>query len=389
MVLMQARATLSIRCDPWRAGFEVGERLASLKPEVVFLFCTIHYEEDFLGLLEGLEEGLGVSGTLVFGCTGDSVLMGGEIATVGVAGMGVTSEGAFKWSVQVESGAEDGPQAARQAAERLIGDLGGRPDVAFVLADGVHAGGIRSDGAEMVEALNQALGCPLMGGLAGDDRQFRRTFVLAHGQAWPSAVALLGGRGPVRSAIHSASGFTPLEEVGVVEESEGNKLFRISGMPAQEFLRGRLGKAASEGDVGTMPLALSVPGGYFVLRTPRGFDRQTGALHVSGNLLPGTEIRPCEVDPTFATEGVREDLARLDSVDFKPDFALSVTCAGRRWLFGQSYDLAVRELGTRLAGLPMVGFLSFGEIGPFMEHDGSMSPSYYHNTTLVLGAFGG
>jgi hypothetical protein len=76
-------------------------------------------------------------------------------------------------------------------------------------------------------------------------------------------------------------------------------------------------------------------------------------------------------------------------VDFKPDFALSVTCAGRRWLFGQSYDLAVRELGTRLAGLPMVGFLSFGEIGPFMEHDGSMSPSYYHNTTLVLGAFGG
>ncbi len=386
---MQARATLSIRCDPWRAGFEVGEKLASLKPEVVFLFCTIHYEEDFLGLLEGLDEGLGTSEALVFGCTGDSVLMGGEIATVGVAAMGVTSQGTLKWSLHVESGAEDGPQAARRGAERLCEELGGRPDLAFVLADGVHAGGIRSDGAEMVETLNQILGCPLMGGLAGDDRQFRRTFVLTKGQFWPSAIALLGARGPVRAAMHSASGFTPLEEVGVVEESEGNKLFRISGQPAQEFLRDRLGKTASEGDVGTMPLALSVPDGHFVLRTPRGFDRQTGALHVSGNLLPGTEIRPCEVDPVFATEGVREDLSRLKIEEFKPDFALSVTCAGRRWLFGQSYDLAVRELGTRLAGIPMIGFLSFGEIGPFRGLDGQMSPSYYHNTTLVLGAFGG
>jgi hypothetical protein len=386
---MQARATLSVRCDPWRAGFEVGEKLASLKPEVVFLFCTIHYEEDFLGLLEGLEEGLGFSGALVFGCTGDSVLVGGEIATVGLAGMGVTSQGTFKWSLQVEPGAEDAPRAAQRAADRLIADLGDRPDVAFVLVDGVQDGGIRSDGAEMVEVLNLALSCPLMGGLAGDDRQFRRTFVLAHGQAWPSAVALLGGRGPIRSAIHSASGFTPLEEVGIIEESEGDKLIRISGLTAQEFLRGRLGKAASEGDVGTMPLALSVPEGYFVLRTPRGFERKTGALHVSGHLLPGTEIRPCEVDPSFAIEGVREDLARLESVDFKPDFALSVTCAGRRWLFGQSYDLGVRELGTRMAGIPMAGFLSFGEIGPFMERDGRRSPSYYHNATLVLGAFGG
>ncbi len=380
---MRAGTAFSIHCEPWRAGFEVGQKLAWLSPEVVLVFSTINYESDFPALLDGLAEGLGNLGTLVFGCTGDCVMEAGQIFNVGVTGLGLTSQGALRWSVQVEPEAADGRVAATRCARRAIQDLGGQPDLAFVLADG-----LRSDGEGIADALNEGLACPFLGGLAADDRRFERTFVFAEGRAWPEAVALLAARGPVRSGIHAASGIRPLEGVGIVDRCEGGEVMRIDGGTAQDFLRARLGKAASEVDQGSLPLAVQVPGGHFVLRAPWKVDVRTGALRVFGGLAPGTEVRACRVDPECASEGVRECIERFGSVDFRPAFALAVSCAGRRWLFGDRYDQAVRDLGRATAGLPSVGFLSFGEIGPFLDSANQVGPAWFHNLTLVLGVFG-
>jgi len=380
---MRAGTAYSIHCEPWRAGFEVGRALAGLAPEVVLLFATINYESDFPALLDGLEEGLGNPGSLVFGCTGDSVMEAGQIFNVGVTGLGLTAQGDLRWSLRVEPEARDGRKAATACAHRVIQDLGGTPDLAFVLADG-----LRSDGGAIAEALNQVLACPFLGGLAADDRRFERTFVFAEGRAWPEAVAVLAARGPVRSAIHSASGIHPLEGVGVVDRCEGGEVLRIDGGTAQDFLRARLGKAASEVDLGSLPLAVKVPGDHFVLRSPWKVDVRTGALRVFGSLAPGTEVRACHVNPEMASEGVHQCLERIERIDFQPDFALAVSCAGRRWLFGDRYDEAVRVLGRGTAGVPSVGFLSFGEIGPFLESTTRVGPAWFHNLTLVLGVFG-
>ncbi len=380
---MQAQSTFSVNCDPWRAGFEIGQKLAPGAPEVVLLFTTINYESDFPGLLEGLEEGLGNPRTLVFGCTGDSVLEGGRVYTVGATALGLSGQGALRWSLQVEPEARDGRAAAANCARRLLQDLGGTPDLAFVLADG-----LRSDGGAIVEALNEVLGCPFLGGLAGDDRKFSRTYVFAEGRAWPEAVVLLGARGPILKAIHSASGFHPLEGVGVVDQCEGGEVMRIDGVTAQEFLRARLGKAADDLDMGSLPLVVGAPGEHCVVRSPWKVDAVTGALRVFGSLAPGTEVRACRVGPEYAVEGVHEALKRLEPVDLHPAFALAVSCAGRRWLFGDRYDEAVRELARGTEDIPAVGFLSFGEMGPFLEPSGQMSPAFFHNLTLVLGVFG-
>ena len=381
---MQALAAVSVHCEAWRAGFEVGEKLAPLAPEVVLLFTSIHYEGDFPGLFDGLREGLGNPEALVFGCTGDSVIRGEEVFLVGVSALGLTSRGALQWTLQVEPGGSGSGEAARRCAGRLAEELGGAPSLALALA-----GGPQVDGVEIVQALNDVLACPLMGGLAGDDRQMLRSYVFARGRAWPDAVALLGARGPLRCALHSASGFRPLDGVGVVDGSAGSRLLSINGRTAQEFLRDQVGKAAGATDIGTLPLAVHVPGGHFAMRTPWHVDSSTDSFGVFGSLPLGTEVRACHVSRDDSLEGVREQLRMLRGLDFPPAFVVAVSCAGRRWLFGDRYDLSVRELGQGLGEVPVVGFLSFGEIGPFREPDGSATPAHFHNNTLVLGAFGG
>lgn len=380
---MKSSAACSVHCDPWKAGFEVGERLAPDAPEVIFLFCSIHYEADFPSLFEGLREGLGGTAPIVFGCTGDGVFDGGTMTHVGVTAMGLASAGQVRWSLHVMPEAGDGGDAAQRCATNVAADLGGPPDLAFLVADGT-----RADGARLVEGATAVLTCPLLGGLAGDDRQFRRSYVFANGRAWTDAVAILGARGKVRFAMHAASGFRPLGDTGQVDDSEGNEVRRIDGKTAQGFLREQLGKAPGEADFGVVPLAIKAAGGHYLLRTPAGVDSGTGAVRAFGAVPQGSEVRVCAGSLDDVLAGVDEVLDRTDTARVRPDAVLVVSCAGRKWLLGDRYGEEVERLRAHLGrDVPMVGFLSFGEIGPFRENGGH-SPSHFHNATVVMGVLG-
>lgn len=380
---MKSSAACSVHCDPWKAGFEVGTLLAPDRPEVVFLFSSIHYESDFPSLFEGLREALDGAEPLVFGCTGDGVFDGVTALHVGVSAMGLSSGGRVRWSAQVMPEAGDGHDAAARCAERVVEDLEGPPDLAFLVADGT-----RADGARLVEGAASVLACPLLGGLAGDDRQFRRSYVFAGGRAWSDAVAILGARGPLRFALHAASGFRPLGQAGHVDDSEGNEVRRIGGKTAQGFLREQLGKAAGEADLGIVPLAIRAAGGHYLLRTPAGVDEGTGAVRAFGAVPQGSEVRVCAGSLDDILAGVDEVLesTRADGMD--PRAVIAVSCAGRKWLLGERYEEEVARLRGRLGGVPLVGFLSFGEIGPFREAGGAHSPSHFHNATLALAVLG-
>lgn len=379
---MQALTAFSVQCDPWRSGFDVGKRLAPGAPEVVLLFTSIHYESDFPALLEGLREGLGV-GVPVVGCTGDGVFQEQALGFLGVSALGLSTGGAVRWAVEVVPEAGDGREAAEHCARKVAEELGGPPDLAFLFADGV-----RADGARVVEGAAQVLSCPLLGGLAADDRQFRRSFVFAHGRAWQDAVAILGARGPLRVSVHAASGFRPVGAAGLVEDAEGKEVRRIGGLSAQGFLREQLGKAPGEVDLGIVSLALNTPGGHFLLRTPAGVDAETGALRAFGAVPQGSHVRACSGGVDEVLGSVADVLDRTGSSAFRPAAAVAVSCAGRRWLLGERYEEEIQRLRAGLGReTPLVGFLSFGEIGPFREGE-AYSPAHFHNETLVLGLLG-
>jgi len=67
---MNYRSASTRIADPYRAGAELGDRLESLNPDTVLVFCTMHYMDSIRDLVAGIRDVLGTD-VLICGGTGD------------------------------------------------------------------------------------------------------------------------------------------------------------------------------------------------------------------------------------------------------------------------------------------------------------------------------
>ncbi len=144
---MQAKSLATRHLDPYRAGLELGEGLAELAPEVVFLFSSIHYGGS-RELLEGLFDALPRRPVLI-GATGDGIYEASGVADVGASVLGITTEGRVSWHVvSAEGVTADIEGAVDRCADDLAAATGGRPlSLCVLLAD------FRADAAKLVATL--------------------------------------------------------------------------------------------------------------------------------------------------------------------------------------------------------------------------------------------
>jgi hypothetical protein len=385
---MRFKSVSSILTDSYRAGAEIGDALREIVPEVILLFASIGYEQNVGDLFDGIRENLGSSGTLIFGGTGDGIYETSRVANYGVCALGIHSGGKLRWSAWFEKGVStDSYSAARTCALKSLARLDGQAGFAFVLADGVKA-----DGSGIVAGVNSVLRIPYFGGLTGDDRKFTRSRVLFDGQALEDAVAILIASGEVSVSINSASGWSPIGTPGVIEGCDGNSIQRISGVSAQAFMKEQLGKPLGESDLGTIPLATYPPEGTdpFSLRSLTKLDPHSGAVHLFGSVVRGTSVRVCTATREEIIGGVSTALEGLRLGKEEGMAVVVVSCAGRKWLLEDQGKSEVERILANLGRkIPLVGFPSFGEIGPFRKPDGATTETYFHNVTCVLCVIGG
>ena len=385
---MEFRSYSSLNTDAYRAGYEVGSNLASLKPEVLFLFLSINYADSFKDLFEGLHDGLGAVNPLIFGCTGDGIYETENVQHHGIAALGLSSGGRMRWTLaQAKGVGADSYSVAQSCARDALSGLGDAPSFAFVLADG-----ILSDGAKLVAGFKSVLPIPFFGGLAGDDRKFGQSFVLINDEAFEDTAAILLGTGKINYLINAASGWTPIGDVGVVEVAHRNVVERISGMTAYAFMCAQLGKSPGVADVGIIPLATTQKDGdknYPALRSVWHFNPTTGSATLAGSIEEGETVMVCAATHNEVLNGVDVALRPMKRTKFVPKAALVVSCAGRKWVLGSGGNQEVEKLFSTLGTqLPMIGFPSFGEISPFCRPDGLYTPAFFHNVTFSLCLFG-
>ena len=82
---MRALSSKTELFDPYRAGFALGENLAALAPEVVFLYSSMHYATP--ELLEGLYDGLDSDKAIIIGNTGAGIYETSGFITQGAAAL--------------------------------------------------------------------------------------------------------------------------------------------------------------------------------------------------------------------------------------------------------------------------------------------------------------
>jgi len=139
---MRFESVSSVHADSYRAGSEIGGALREIVPEVILLFASISYEQDFADLFDGIRDSLGSTETLIFGGTGDGIYETSRIAHYGVCALGIHSAGKLRWSAAFEVGvSKDSYSAARSCARNALSQLGDQAGFAFVLADGLKADG--------------------------------------------------------------------------------------------------------------------------------------------------------------------------------------------------------------------------------------------------------
>lgn len=379
---LAARSASSLASDPYRAGIELGNALAPVAPEIVLLFGAVAHARD-PELLEGLYDTLGNDRLIVAGNSGDGYFVPGEVSNLGVAALGLSSGGAVQWRMAVAGSVAEAPEeAVRRCMRELQAQCAAKPSLYLLFSD------FRTDASRLETVLRDEIDVPVVGGLAADDNQMQQCFVFANREVRTDCVVMVAADGPLRFDISIGNSLTPVGRDGRVERAAGTNVMQIDGLKAMDFIERETGKQVLQTDRGVLALTVTDHdrAEEKILRTiVPDFSVESGSLGLYGGIEAGKRVRVCLADPQQLTAEVYRIAAEARSQGFEPAAAFFVSCNGRKWLLGEQIrheTLALKETFGR--DLPLVGFASFGEIGPLKTERGGYTRNLFHNMTYVL-----
>lgn len=384
---MRCQSHISKDVDPYVAGYMLGERFRPMRPELVLLFPSVHYQ-DFSELQQGLHDGLEREGdgALVFGATGDGYYASDDIGSHGVSAMALAGDGKISWRLSIETGVgQDSAGAARRCARRLVDEAGAVPSMAMVFSDGISG-----DGVKIIEGISAVFEVPFIGGTCGDDRRFERGFVIADGSGHRDAVGILGFFGEVAFSMNVASGWRPIGDAARVERVKDNVICSIGGRSALDYIGRELGRLPSEVELALFPLAVYTDEERFVLRAALSWNTTTGEATMAGSVPEASVVRVSQATVADILGGVDQALADMTDPDFDPCGALVFSCAARKWILGAKCEEETGRLYARIGKrVPLAGVPVYGEYCPFRVGDDRYTATYFHNETYVVLLLGG
>jgi hypothetical protein len=152
-------------------------------------------------------------------------------------------------------------------------------------------------------------------------------------------------------------------------------------------MKEQVGKPLGEADLGMITLAIyrEISDETFSLRSLSRFDDTTGAITTFGNIEQGAVVKVCGASREQVLQGASAALSAIRRRGFSPAAAVIISCAGRKWLLDdcgrEEVALVQAAMGSHV---PLIGFPSLGEIGPYLKDDGTYSDTLFHNVTFVV-----
>jgi small ligand-binding sensory domain FIST len=225
-----------------------------------------------------------------------------------------------------------------------------------------------------VEQANDALGLPLVGGMATGTRGPGSTRLLIDGRVvGRGAVGVVLG-GPVGAQAMVSQGCRPVGPAMTVTASEGNLLLELAGTPAIQKLE-QIMSTLSTDDQALASAGLQVgvamdeyaeehERGDFLVRGILGLDKARDAIAI-GDVVPvGRTVRFQVRDAASADDDLRAMLISLRREFTAVEGALLFSCNGRGSNLFTSADHDVLAMRQGLSTSGIAGFFASGEIGP-------------------------
>ena len=397
--MIKANVGRSIKPDPKEAGKEAAEialKGVGGKAKIFFVFSTVAYDQE--KMLEGVRSV--AKDVPVVGCSSS-----GEITTDGpgfrsVAVMALDTD-TIDFFIGVGKGTDkDSFAAGKEAAEEVKKKAEGRPIQLFM----EFIDGLAENGAAVVRGVQEVFGknMVIMGGSAGDDFQFKKTFQYYNDQVFSNAVVGIGLSGKFAFGVGVRHGWEAISLPFKITKAEGAKIIEIDNRPAVSIYEDYFGKQAEELKkepiarlAYTYPLGLLYPGAPEYLIRDVVFVGEKGELICAAEIPEGSEVRLMLGDPDKAIRAAREAaenaMNQLKEQGAKPKAVFVFDCMARCKLLGQGIKTP-EECNTlrEVFGydVPIIGFYTYGEQAPIAGKIGPDAFSVFHNETMTLVALG-
>lgn len=288
----------------------------------------------------------------------------------------------FTASVNIKN-FENSYDAAMNLANKLP-----KEDLTYIL---VLSDGSLVNGSELVKGLNVVKGENVLitGGLAGDGPNFRSTLVGLNQQPAEGEIVAIGFYGKEIRVTHGSQGGWDM--FGIEKEitkSSGNVLFEIDKQNALELYKKYLGPDSENlpGSALLFPLSITIPGSSTpIVRTILSINEDEKSMTFAGDVPEGSRVRFMKANFDKLTEAASTAAQQtILNHDDEPDFALLISCVGRKIILGVRTEEEVEAVCNTFSQKTLVsGFYSYGEISPFNE-GGSCQ---LHNQTMTITAF--
>ena len=257
----------------------------------------------------------------------------------------------------------------------------------FVLSDGLEV-----NGTSLVEGIRAKLpnNVNVTGGLAGDGANFNKTFVVDGGEVKNGIVTAIGFYGDkIKVGYGSLGGWSSFGIERSVTRSKGNVLYELDNLPALEIYKSYLGARAKELPSSGLlfPLNLRTSADTEpVVRTILAVDEETQSLTFAGDITEGAYVKLMKANVDGLITGA-EGAAKV-SFDkkggIKPQFAILISCVGRKLVLKQLVDEEVEAVKEVLGEQALLcGFYSYGELAPFVKD----THCELHNQTMTITTF--
>jgi len=320
----------------------------------------------------------------------------GEITTDGPSSKGLAVMALdlekIKWVVGLGKNTnKDSFSAGKEAAQMAMKKAKDPLSLFIVLSDG-----LAENGAATVRGIQSELGenFPIIGGSAGDDFLFSKTYEYLDGEVLTNCVIGLGLSGEISFGVGVKHGWEPIGLPMKVTKSKGGKLTEVDGKPALSIYEEYFGKNSEELTkepiakmAYTYPLGMSVEGSSEYLIRDVVIADKKGEITCAAEIPEGSEIRLMLGDPEKAIQSAKEAAENaLNQLGGKTPGAIFVfDCIARSKLLGERKIEEIEAIQSVLGkNVPLIGFYTYGEKAPLAGVLGPDCHSVFHNETMAL-----
>ncbi len=338
--------------DVSKAVDEISQQLSQNDLKAVLLFVSVDYDLD--SLATSLSKSFSVP---VFGCT-----TAGHIGPGGYRKRGLQVTGFYGSSVSVRVEVIQ----PLEKCQALVSDLGKKIEPIPLNSDMRRFGLLLVDGlSHMEERLTASLhhcfpDIPLIGGSAGDDLSFSKTFVFANGRFMTNSALLALFETDSPFAAFKFQHFVPTETMLVVTDAlvEKRTVKEFNGEPAAQVYAQHLGLSVEELSpeiYSSFPVMLKLGTDYYVRSIQQCNDDMSLTFYCA--IAEGIVLRLGKaVSPLETAEKAFADIQQLVP---NTGLILGCDCILRRLEF-ENTSLS-KQVGDLLTKNNVVGFSTYGE----------------------------